>query len=150
MQQTKISKVLPLSIFFILQRNIEKNINSNLGINVYLDKHVLTNGEFLPLASVIHCHQSSWVLQESQTSDSALWWPSNDTFKVKKGKVKTINSSMRLWKLQHERGIHLKVFNESTAPLRSPSCTFRRRECRHGWISNHALGTCGQFNLQAL
>lgn len=52
--------------------------------------------------------------------------------------------------LHLEPNTYLEVFNESPCPLGDPPCTLRRWGSRQGWISHHALGTCGEFNLQAL
>lgn len=46
--------------------------------------------------------------------------------------------------------MYLKVFNESSTPLRRPPYTLRRWESRQRRIPHHALGTCGQLSLQAL
>lgn len=60
---------------------------------------------------------------------------------------KYIQSVSEISKLR-EKNIHLKILNKTSTDFRRTPNTLRSREL--WWISQHALGTSGEFSLQAL
>lgn len=95
------------------------------------------------------CQQSSWVLPESQTNGSALWWLSNGRDLGEE--VSSEKYSSQPWdETQSDESIHLKIFNKASTSFRRASHALGCGGSSRWWISHHALGTGEEFSLQAL